>query len=136
MFYFTFLSFIIEILDLQFLSFLMGGFPRLLQWYIHIVQILFRLLSSQAPGAAGSGRAGRCGSGSALFCSFWLTCLFVRGMLLFQTPGGFSFSFFIIGSQIHESAGGAYYLTLYLFSSGRTSQQPTAVCSLALGACM
>lgn len=57
--------------------------------------------------------------------------------LLFQTPGGFSLSFFfsIIGSQILESAGGAYYLTLYLFSSGRTSQQPTAVCSLALGAC-
>lgn len=47
-----------------------GVFLRLSQWYIHIVQILFRLLSSQAPGAAGSGRAGRCGSGSALFCSF------------------------------------------------------------------
>lgn len=107
MFYFTFLSFIIELLDLRFLSF----FLRLSQWYIHVVQILFRLLSSQAPGAAGNGRAGRCGSGSALFCSF---CLFVRGMLLFQTSEGFSFFFYNRESDTRVCRWGVLSYSLFI----------------------
>lgn len=79
-----------------------GVFLRLSQWYIHVVQILFRLLSSQAPRAAGRGRAGQCGSGSALSCSCfdWLAYLFVghnySRILVF---------FFVLIFIIRESVG-------------------------------
>lgn len=112
--YFTFLSFFIGLLPLQFLSFLTGLF------YGYRNGALCRsFLDFHPRGLPGLQDAAEgCGSGSALFCSFWLALLIYswgRYHSGFLSRLGLFILISIIGSQMDESAGGAYYLTLYLF---------------------